>query len=84
MTPAELSELIANAVESKLAHLSPDTSDNDTLLTRDEACKFLSINSSTLWKYTNQGKLIAHAVGGRRYYKKGLLLEALSQVKVKR
>lgn len=51
------------------------------LLSREETCKFLNITSTTLWSYTNQGRIKAHAIGNRRYYKKSELLEALTPVK---
>ncbi|MFC4268359.1 helix-turn-helix domain-containing protein [Polaribacter marinivivus] len=57
-------------------------SDNsDKLLTREETCNFLKIDSSTLWHWTNKGKVIAYGIGNRRYYKKSELLESLKQLK---
>lgn len=86
MTPDELGVIVADAfkkqVEALKETLAGSTQEND-LLTREEAAKFLSINSSTLWSYTNSGKLTAHSIGSRRYYKRSELLEALTKVSVK-
>ncbi|MCL6266569.1 helix-turn-helix domain-containing protein [Flagellimonas myxillae] len=55
---------------------------NDDLLTREQAAEFLQINLSTLWHWTNAGKIKAYGISGhRRYYKRSELLEALQLVK---
>ncbi|MBD0778248.1 helix-turn-helix domain-containing protein [Maribacter sp. ANRC-HE7] len=53
----------------------------DILLCRDEVCKLFQIDSSTLWHWTNKGKVKAYGIGNRRYYKKSELLESLTPVK---
>ncbi|PKQ46078.1 helix-turn-helix domain-containing protein [Confluentibacter flavum] len=40
------------------------------LITRNEAAEYLKINSTTLWSWTNKGKLKAYGIGARRYYKR--------------
>jgi hypothetical protein len=47
------------------------------LLTRDQACNFLSINKTSLWKHTKSGKLKSYGLGNRVFYKKSELLEAI-------
>lgn len=54
---------------------------SDVLLTREETCKYLQIDSSTLWHWTNKGKVIAYGIGNRRYYKKAELLQSLKPLK---
>ena len=54
---------------------------SDELLTREQTCKFLQIDSSTLWAWTNKSKVIAYGIGNRRYYKKAELLDSLQQLK---
>ena len=49
----------------------------EELLTRDEACQFLKINSSTLWTWTNKGIVTAYGISNRRYYKRSELLQTL-------
>ncbi|MDO9153887.1 MAG: helix-turn-helix domain-containing protein [Paludibacter sp.] len=55
--------------------------EQEELLTREETCKFLKIDSSTLWAWTNKGKVLAHGIGARRYYKRSELLECLILLK---
>jgi transcriptional regulator with PAS, ATPase and Fis domain len=54
---------------------------NEELLSREETCKFLKIDSSTLWAWTKKGKVKAHGIGSRRYYKRSQLLESLTLLK---
>lgn len=68
-----------NSLKSQLQELN--THNPDELLTRTETCKFLQIDSSTLWHWTNKGKVKAYGIGNRRYYKKAELLESLQPLK---
>jgi len=54
---------------------------NDELLTRNQTCQFLQINSSTLWAWTNKGKVKAYGIANRRYYKRSELLQCLTELK---
>lgn len=53
-----------------------ETPQND-LLTREETCKLLSINKTSLWKHTKSGKLKIYGIGNRVYYKRNEVLEAV-------
>jgi hypothetical protein len=76
---ADLTKLIKDGIKSQLQDFKKEilTHDPDELLTRTETCKFLQIDSSTLWHWTNKGKVKAYGIGNRRYYKKAELLESL-------
>ena len=50
------------------------------LLTREQVCKLLSINKTTLWKHTKSGKLKSLGLGNRVYYKKNEVLEAVKHL----
>lgn len=78
-----LKELIKDGVKSQLKDFKEtlQTHNPDELLTREQTCKFLQIDSSTLWAWTKKGKVIAYGIGNRRYYKKAELLESLQQLK---
>ncbi len=54
---------------------------SDDLLSREQTCKFLQIDSSTLWAWTKKGKVTAYGIGNRRYYKKAELLNSLKPLK---
>lgn len=80
-TPEQLAELISEGVKSQIQDLKNELTSknaNDELLTREETCKLLKINSSTLWDWTNKGKVRAYGIGNRRYYKRSELIEALT------
>lgn len=76
VSPEQLEELINNGVKSQLDDFIKNfnTHNPDELLTRAETCELLKINSSTLWHWTNKGKVICYGIGNRRYYKKNELL----------
>ncbi|MCY2686770.1 helix-turn-helix domain-containing protein [Salinimicrobium sp. TH3] len=83
-TPEQLADLISEGVKNQLQELKKDLQRqeaNDELLTREQACQFLQINSSTLWAWTNKGKVIAYGISNRRYYKRSELLECLTILK---
>jgi hypothetical protein len=54
----------------------PQQTEND-LLTRDEVCRLLSINKTTLWKHTRSGKLKSFGIGNRVFYSKCQVLDAI-------
>ena len=84
VTPKELADLINDGVQKSLCDFKKELSDqkaNDDLLTRKEACEFLKIDSSTLWAWTNKGKVKAYGIVNRRYYKRAELLECLIPLK---
>lgn len=83
-TPQQLADLITEGVKIQLQefknNLNSQQADDD-LLTREETYNFLSIDSSTLWAWTNKGKVKAYGIGNRRYYKRSELLECLKPLK---
>ena len=83
LSPEELTELIKESLKSQLKNLKSEfiQNDPDELLTREETCKYFQIDSSTLWHWTNKGKVTAYGIGNRRYYKKTELLESLTPLK---
>ena len=84
LTVEQLQQLIGTSVRNGIQELQKElqTKDNsEELMTRDETCKFLKIDSSTLWAWTNNGKVKAYGIGARRYYKKSELMECLTLLK---
>jgi hypothetical protein len=79
----QLEYLIGNVFDTKFKDFQNNFNNPnpDVLLTREQTCDFLQIDSSTLWHWTNKGKVIAYGIGNRRYYKKAELLECLIQLK---
>jgi hypothetical protein len=84
ITPEQLVKLLGADLRSQLQDLKKDLINHEAnvdLLTRKEACEFLSIDSSTLWSWTNNGKVTAYGIANRRYYKRSHLLECLKPLK---
>ncbi|UKM65370.1 helix-turn-helix domain-containing protein [Flavobacteriaceae bacterium GSB9] len=80
----ELQELIGTSVKKSVEELQKELQSKnfkEELLTREETCRFLKIDSSTLWSWTNKGKVRAYGIGARRYYKRSELLECLTLLK---
>ncbi len=82
-TPEDLTALILKGIKSHFEDFKKDfkVKNSDELLSRQQACEFLQIDSSTLWHWTNKGKVTAYGIGNRRYYKKEELLERLAPLK---
>ena len=84
LTVEQLQQLIGTSVKNGILELQKELQSKDNseeLMTRDETCKFLKIDSSTLWAWTNNGKVKAYGIGARRYYKKSELMECLTLLK---
>lgn len=83
VSPEQFKELLTNAFRSQLEDFKNNfnTHNPDELLTREQTCELLQIDSSTLWHWTNKGKVKAYGIGNRRYYKKAELLECLTPLK---
>ena len=84
LTVEQLQQLIGTSVRNGILELQKElqTKDNsEELMTREETCKFLKIDSSTLWAWTNNGKVKAYGIGARRYYKKTEIMECLTLLK---
>jgi hypothetical protein len=84
LTIEQLQQLIGTSVRDGIQEFQKQlqTKDNsEELLSRDETCQFLKIDSSTLWAWTNNGKVKAYGIGARRYYKRSELMECLTLLK---
>jgi hypothetical protein len=84
LTIEQLQQLIGTSVRNGIQEFQKElqTKDNsEELLSRDETCQFLKIDSSTLWAWTNNGKVKAYGIGARRYYKRSELMECLTLLK---
>lgn len=86
MTPEELKQIIKEVIKEELLEVRKQLAekDSDVLMSRQETIDFLKIDSSTLWSWTNKGKIDCYGIGNRRYYKKVDVLNSLVLLKVKR
>ena len=49
-------------------------------ITRDEVCKLLNFNKTTLYKHTKSGKLLSFGIGNRVLYSRKQVLEAVKPI----
>ena len=84
ITVDELAEQIADKLLLKIENYLKElaTNKDNELLTREETAKYLKINPTTLWHWTNKGKLISYGIGNRRYYKKQEVIAHLIKLSV--
>ena len=84
LSKEELQDLIGKSLEEVIKNNSQNNPPDQELLTRKEACKLLKVDSSTLWRWTNKGKVTAYGIGSRRFYKKEELLNSLVMLNSKK
>lgn len=74
-------EQLAQVLKSMLAvNPQEQTELANPLLTRDEVCKLLSFNKTSLWKHTKSGRLKSYGIGNRVYYKRDEVLAAVKPI----
>lgn len=79
ITLQELAVALFSLVQAQTA--SSPQSENE-LMTRDEVCKLLSINKTSLWKHTKSGKLNSYGIGNRVLYKRSEVINAVKPTNV--
>ena len=77
LSKEELGDLIGKSLEEVIKNNPFNHSPGQELLTREETCKLLKVDSSTLWRWTNKGSIIAYGIGSKRFYKKEELISSL-------
>ena len=76
ITLEQLAEAVVKLQQQPIA--TPQL-END-FITRDEVCKLLNFNKTTLYKHTKSGKLLSFGIGNRVLYKKSQVLEAVKPI----
>lgn len=81
ITVDELADKVADKLLNKIKHYLDDlrTNESDVYLTRQETADFLKINITTLWHWTNKGKIKSYGIGNRRYYNKQEIIALLKK-----
>jgi len=77
----ELKSIIGEIVEEKLKEvvpkIVPTLTSQKEFLSSQEVCHMLQIKMVTLWRYSKDGKLKAHRIGRRIFYRSEEIREAL-------
>ncbi|AHW59582.1 Helix-turn-helix domain-containing protein [Draconibacterium orientale] len=72
VTPEQLQQAILKGVKEQLEELKESFQPKEPteFLTRNEVKDMLKVDLTTIWNYTNKGKLKAYGIGNRVYYKR--------------
>tara|TARA_B100000497_G_C7262878_1_gene185788 strand:+ start:89 stop:385 length:297 start_codon:yes stop_codon:yes gene_type:complete len=87
LTPQDLKQLIKEVIQEERASYdySHINTEIDHLNSREKTAKdILDVDLSTLHRWTQQGKIKAHAIGNRIYYKDSSIKEALVEILAKK
>jgi len=76
----QLAEALAPLLQPKQVKQSEKAEPENDFITRDEVCKLLSFNKTSLWKHTKSGKLKSYGIGNRVLYKRSEVLEAVKPI----
>ena len=83
LTPQDLKQIIKEVIQEELASFEDSLSNTevDRLNSREKtAIDILDVDLSTLHRWTQQGKIKAHAIGNRIYYKDTSIQDALIEI----
>jgi excisionase family DNA binding protein len=74
----QLVDAITSTLQPQKSEFPQEESD---LITREEVCKILHFNKTTLHKHTRSGRLKSYSIGGRVLYKRSEVLESVILLK---
>ena len=80
ITLQQLAEALAPLLQPQQGKQSEQTEPENEFVTRDEVCKLLSFNKTSLWKHTKSGKLKSYGIGNRVLYNRAEVLEAVKPI----
>jgi excisionase family DNA binding protein len=83
ITPDELQEAIISGVRAEVEKLKADFQPKQPteFMTRNEVRDLLNVDLSTVHNWTKRGKLKAYGLGGRLYYKRAEVEEAIKPLR---
>lgn len=78
-TPTDFENIIFEGIKRHVNELrnSSEAAAVTELMTRNEVAALFKINLSTLHSWTKDEKLISYGIGGRVYYKRSEVVEAI-------
>ncbi len=77
----QFTELIKNVFREQLKEFKKELDYKDTkeeLLSREQVLELLQINPSTLWHWTNKGKINVHKFANKCYYKRSEIMQSIT------
>ena len=78
----ELQEILLKPILGRIEKIETEfeKSNTDLVFTREQTAKRFNVDLSTLHRWTRQGKISAHAIGARIYYKESSIQDALIKI----
>jgi excisionase family DNA binding protein len=82
----ELQEILLKPILGRIEKIETgyEKTNIDPVLTREQTAKRFNVDLSTLHRWTKQGKIVAHAIGSRIYYKESSIQEALVKLEAQK
>lgn len=81
ISPEDLTKMIVDAIAAFHSGELKNQSNESDLISRDEVCKILHFNKTTLNKHTKSGRLKSYSIGNRVLYKRSEVLESVTPLK---
>ena len=83
LTPQQLEEIVKKTIKEEVNDLKENFQPKVPVefLTRQQTADLLHIDLSTLWAWTNRGKLLAYSISSRVYYKRSEVENAIIKLK---
>jgi len=84
LNPDDFKTLLITIIKNQLDDFKKELSNqtaNDELLSREQVLELLQINASTLYHWTNKGRITVYKFANKCYYKKSELLAGLIPLK---
>ena len=79
ISAAGLIAAITEIVREELKSAKPET---EELMTREETAEYLSCGLSTISRWVAEGRLVCYGIGGRKYFKKAEVMNALEVLEI--
>ena len=86
VSPEQFTELITNVFRKELEDFKKEfttQTENDDLMTREQVLELLQINASTLWHWTNKGRITVYKFANKCYYRKSELINTITPLNKK-
>ncbi|MFV5692054.1 helix-turn-helix domain-containing protein [Flavobacterium sp. LT1R49] len=84
LSTEQLTDLIGNVFDTKFKdfqNTKNNQTENDDLMTREQVLELLQINASTLWHWTNKGRITVYKFANKCYYKRSELMATITPLK---
>jgi hypothetical protein len=84
LSTEQLTDLIGNVFDTKFKdfqNIQNNQTENDDLMTREQVLELLQINASTLWHWTNKGRITVYKFANKCYYKRSELMATITPLK---